>query len=183
MQKPKTNMAGGISRSNIYDRCQTPGYALDPLIPFINKDWRIWEPACGDGMMVNSFRDRGFDILGTDILTGTNFFLEDHTDWDCIITNPPYSIKYHWLAQCYEFGKPFALLLPVETLGSGKAQRMFDFYKETEIIFLSRRVNFIMPNKGLSGGGAQFPVAWFTWGLRIGRQMIFVELNNKHAQE
>ena len=182
MLKPKKIFAGGRSRSNIYDRCQTPGYALDPIVPFIKKEWRIWEPACGDGMMVDSLRSRGYEVIGSDILTGENFFLEDRTDWDCIITNPPYSIKYDWLKECYKKQKPFALLIPVETLGAGKAQRMFNEC-ETEIIFLSRRVNFVMPNKGLTGGGAQFAVAWFTWGLSIGKQMSFVELNNKHAQE
>ena len=33
------------------------------------------------------------------------------------------------------------------------------------IIWFSPRVNFKMPNKEWGGNGAQFPVAWFTFGM------------------
>ena len=35
---------------------------------------------------------------------------------DCIVDNPPYSIKEKVLNRCLELGDPFALLLPIDTL-------------------------------------------------------------------
>lgn len=95
------------------------------------------------------------------------------------MTNCPYSVKYPWLRRYYELGKPFALLLPVDTTGAAQAQVLFDRYG-IEIIYMNKRVNFKMPNKGWSGS-AQFSTAWFTWGLNIGKQMTFAKI--EHTQK
>ena len=34
------------------DDFQTPPYALDPLLPFLKRDWVVWECACGKGNLV-----------------------------------------------------------------------------------------------------------------------------------
>lgn len=163
-----------------YDACQTPPYAVAPLWEWLAPNWILWEPAAGEGLLVDFFRDGNFEVEASDILTGENFFEYAPRHWDCIVTNPPFSLKYKWLARCYELDKPFALLLPVETIGAKTAQEMFRKYG-LEIIFMDKRVDFKMPNKGWDGGGAQFPVAWFTWGLSIGRQMTFARLD-KHGK-
>lgn len=75
----------------------------------------------------------------------------------------------------YQLGKPFALLMPVEVLGAKSAQRNFKAHG-IEVILLDKRVNFKMPEKGWLGSGAQFPTAWFTWGLNIGKQITFATL-------
>lgn len=185
--KPKQNRAGTKSKSHTYDRCQTPYYALDPLLPYLEcfkisyklknldgKPFVIWESACGDGQIVKKLRleDHTNEIIATDILTGHNFFTYEPKEWSIQITNCPYSIKYDWLRRSYELQRPFALLLPLETLGAATAQKLFSEYG-IEIILLNKRINFNMPNKGYSGNGAQFPVAWFTWGLNIGQQLTY----------
>ena len=170
--KPKQNAAGDTSQSLGYDRCQTPFYALDPLIPYLDKNALIWEPAAGDGHIVAKLTDERHMIFGTDILTGHNFFEYEPGEYDCQVTNPPYSIKYEWLKKSYELDKPFALLMPIEIMGAAKGQRLFQKYG-VEIILLDKRVNFKMPNKGYGRSGAQFPTAWFTWRLGIGREITY----------
>lgn len=174
--KPKNNRAGNAAVSQTMDCCQTPLYALDPLLPYINPEWTIWEPAEGEGNIYRGMFRAGIDnIIGSDVLQGLNFFhYKPFTPWDCIITNPPYSIKYKWLARCYALGKPFALLLPIDTNGAGAAQRLFRQYG-VEVIYLDKRVNFKMPEKGYSGS-AQFSTAWFTWGLGIGKENTYAEI-------
>jgi len=163
--KSKVNRVGDTKRGAGYDSCQTPPYAIESLRDLIPLDWWIWECAVGKGNLARAFQDVGYNVIGSDILTGINFF-EQVTEgyFDVIVTNPPYSVKYQWLERCYEIGKPFALLMPVEMLGAQKAQKLFVKYG-IELTFLPRRINFEMPNKGYSGGGAQFPVAWYTWKL------------------
>lgn len=174
--KPKENKAGDISKSSTFDRCQTPFYALDPLLPYLPKSWLIWESAAGDGQIVAKLQSSGFEVVSSDLLTGQNFFDYSPLTWDCQITNPPYSTKYHWLNRSYELGKPFALLLPLETLGAGQGQRLFEKFG-VEIILLNKRINFKMPNKGYLGNGAQFPTAWFTFGLGIGQHLTFAKIS------
>ncbi len=162
----KSNHAGNVYEPQGYDACQTPPYAIDPLLPYLNSNHTIWEPAAGEQHLVEAFYDAGFDrVLVSDMLTGQNFLeYEPDERWDCLITNPPYSIKYEFLARCYELGKPFALLVPVEFMGSGKAQARLQHHG-FEIMLLSRRVDFKMPNAGWGGAGAQFPTFWLCWNL------------------
>lgn len=166
--KPKQNY-----KPSEKDNCQTPHYAIDPLLPYLESTWRIWESAAGEGNIVSKLSQSGFDVVGTDILTGQDYFSYEPVAWDCQVTNPPYNqyVKYRWLERAYALGKPFALLLNVDTLGPEQAQIPFEKYG-IEIILLNKRVNFKMPNKGYAGD-AQFSSAWFTWGLGIGETLTF----------
>jgi hypothetical protein len=172
--KPKVNRAGDLYEPRGFDACQTPGYAIDPLLPHLPVTWIVWEPAQGERGLVEAFYDASRPVIGSDILDGQNFFDFEPDRWDCIVTNPPYSIKYQWLERCYQLGKPFALLLPVETLGARRAQALFIAHG-VQIILLDKRINFKMPNIGWEGSSAQFPVAWFTWGLDLETQIVFAQ--------
>jgi hypothetical protein len=145
------------------DACQTPGYALDPLLPYLNKSLTLWEPARGEGLIVKALSDNGFSVVGSDILTDQNFFDYEPEQWDCLVTNPPYSVHFQWLKRCYELGKPFALLVKVELLGTKTAQELMQQYG-FEILLLDKRVNFKMPFKGWESS-AQFPTFWLCWKL------------------
>lgn len=164
--KPKLNRT-----EPAIDRCQTPGYALGPLLPFIKREWVIWECALGEGILGAEIAKTN-RVVGSDILMMHDFLTTDcGQKYDAIITNPPFSIKYKWIERCYELGKPFALLLPLETLGAAKAQTQFE-RGGIEIILFNRRVNFKMPNKGWDSS-AQFPVAWFTHGFDTGTPLTY----------
>lgn len=171
--KPKRNHGAGQYVATGIDACQTPPRALAPLLPFIPRQWTIWEPASGEGLLVDALRTAGLMVIESDIITGQDFFeYQPDQAWDCLITNPPYSRKYPWLARCYELGKPFALLLPVETLGAKTAQCLFSQHG-IAVLLIHGRVNFKMPRVGFEGSNAQFPVAWFTWGIDIGGELVF----------
>ena len=180
--KPKVNKG---YNTGTYDLCQTPPYALEPLIPYLGSF--IWECAAGSGVLVRELKKHCPFVYGTDILDGQDFFeyeidsfeLQDYT----IVTNPPYSIKYEWLAQCYLYGLPFALLMPVEMIGAKKAQKLFEQHDGIQIIFMRPRVDFYMPEKGYKGGGAQFPTAWYTWKLNLPNEINFAELNKPKKSE
>ena len=180
--KPKENKG---YNTGTYDECQTPPYALEPLYPYLSVDWHIWECAAGNLTLRNALELKGYSVIYSDIshIPSVNF-LNVNVDFgtDLIITNPPYSIKYEWLEHCYELDYPFALLMPVEMLGTAKGQKLFEKYG-IEMIFMSPRVDFYMPNKGYKGGGAQFPTAWFTWKLNLPQQINFATLNKPKRSE
>lgn len=160
------------------DNCQTPPYALDPLLPFLNPSQRIWEPAAGAGSLVAGMRNRGYTVEASELQQGQDFFQYEPPCWDVLVTNPPYSIKYDWLRRCYALGKPFALLVPVETIGAKQSQRLMERHG-FEILLLDKRVNFSMPRLGFSGGGANFPVLWLCWRL-LPQPVVFGRLSRAH---
>lgn len=176
-RKPKVNRTGSTDQSIPFDRCQTPAYALDPLLSYLKPGWTIWEPAAGEGNLVRALQAHGFKVISSDLLTehigagvigGKNFFDWQPPHFDAIVTNPPYTVKFEWYRRIYELGKPFALLLPVETLGAHQAQMLYRRHGHEQML-LNKRVNFKMPHKGWESGewrsSAWFPTFWSCWQM------------------
>jgi hypothetical protein len=183
MMKPKISRAGDPNQSKGFDCCATPPYTLTPILPFLKREWEVWEPAAGEGLMVETLSHHVRWVYPSDILpreriescdgsisvlrSQLNFFDcdPDWGPWDALVTNPPYSVKCDWLARCHELGKPFALLGPVEIIGARAAQ-VFLKRHGFEIMLLEQRVDFKMPDAGWNTkSGAQFPVLWLTWKI------------------
>jgi hypothetical protein len=167
-----------VPTSNAADLCQTPGYAVDPLYQHIKPHWVIWESACGECNLVNALRSKGYQVFASDIFNGQDFFKYRPSRFDMILTNPPFSRKLEFIARCYQLGKPFALLLPVEFLGVGAAQKLFARFG-VEIILLNRRVDFQTINTTFAKSNAWFPVAWFCWQLGIGQQITYGQITKR----
>lgn len=168
------NSKKNMRKPKMFDECQTPGYVVRTLLPELRQFRVIWECASGEGFLGEELKRLGFDVIMTDIKDGHDFFSwsPDEGEFDCILTNPPYSVKFEWLRRCYDIGKPFALLLPVSILGTKSAQVEFKKHG-VEIVLLDKRVNFKIPRSGFDGSGAWFSVAWFTWGFGFGSQLVF----------
>lgn len=185
-QPPMTKRNGDPNRSNSFDRCQTPPYALDALYQWLPDHWIIWEPFAGKGNIYQALKAQGHKVIASDILPqeecgpgiigGKNFLIwqPDVRDlhWHCIVSNPPYSVKPQMISRCYQLGKPWALLMPVQTVDSQKTQAMFEEFG-VQYIYMDRRVNFEMLVKGYDGNGAQFMTQWFTWRLALPKQINF----------
>jgi hypothetical protein len=159
-----------LKSANPFD-FQTPPYALDPLLPYLPKDWRIWECACGKGNLVSALAGHGYDVVGTDLLTGDDYLMWQPDRWDVVVTNPPYDYKKYFLERAYSLGKPFAFLLPLTTFETRRRQELFRAHG-VEVIFMPDRVNFEREGVGLH---SWFCTAWFTWGLHLPSQMVFWE--------
>ena len=140
-------------------------------MPFLNPSWTIWEPAACEGNLVTHFRKNGFTCWGTDILTGHDFLVDEPLcAYDCIITNPPYSLKDRFLARCYALQKPFALLMPLTALEGQQRQQLYRRFG-VQLLLLPKRVHFQRPCiEGRTS--CYFAVAWYTWQM-MPEQMLF----------
>ena len=153
------------------DQFQTPPEAFKLLIPYLPKIGILFECAWGKGKLASQMRKEGFIVVGNSKLD----FLKRRFDrnYDYIITNPPYSLKYEFLKRCYEVGKPFALLMPLTALEGLKRGELFKKYG-IQLIIPNRRINFETPSG--KGGGAWFQTAWFCWKMNLPKDINFVEL-------
>jgi len=161
----KLSLMGVLAPDDFY----TPDNALHPLLPYVNKNHRIWECADGTGNIVRFFRKQGFDIFGTDIKNGYDFLTSDRDDFDCIITNPPFSLKDKWLEKCYSYKKPFALLLPLTALEGKHRGELYNQYG-IEVIILDGRVQY------MGKGNCWFNSSWFCWGMNLPEKLNFRKL-------
>lgn len=166
------------------DDFQTPFHAMDILLPYIKKEWKVWDPADGEGNIWKYFREKGIEAVGTDIENSVfeNFVQPELSfieflgiNFDVIITNPPYSLKDKFLQRCYEYGKPFALLMPLTALEGKKRGELFRKFG-IQLIIPNKRINFETPSG--KGSGSWFATAWFCYKLSLPKDINFVELDN-----
>jgi len=151
------------ARRGTYDELYTPYEALKYLIPYL-PNGIIWESAPGTGALVRMLENRWFKVISED----RDFFAWEPKKWDYMVTNPPFSLKARWLERANFLGKPYAILLPVTTLGSRNCQLQLT---NCDILFLPRRIDF-------TGKGAPwFSVAWYTKGLLPERILFVNELH------
>ena len=150
---------------------QTPHGTFDNVFKYIPKEYKIWEPACGKGNLVQDFTNRGYDIIGTDIQGGYDYFQYEPENFDMIVTNPPFSIKDKWIERTYSFNKPFILLLPLTCLEGQKRQTLYR-EKGVNVMLFPNRINYETPT-GI-GSGAWFPSCLISWGLDIPEKLLFI---------
>lgn len=171
------------NESQVRDRCQTPAYALEPLLPYLVGKRFVWEPARGEGKLEDALHKAGFLVTSGDILTGQNFFAVTPPIVDCLVTNPPFSVKYPWIARCFEIGLPFALLIPVSSIGAvGCNALMRKHENDTGIILMDKRVDYHMPVAGESGSGAQFASLWLCYKL-LPERIVYATLNKPKVKK
>lgn len=184
--KPKNNYSPGGQ-----DVMQTPPHALEPLLPLLSPDWTIWESAVGpERLLMKRLELLGFTVIGTDISLSPvfDYFTYQPKAWTVQITNPPYNARdrYNWIKRAFELGRPWALLMPYETSFASRFRVLAAQYHNKpwsiDILVPERRVSYKTPNYGwgtlvydeskdqmvMKGDSAQFPSAWFTWGLNAG---------------
>lgn len=155
-----------------FDNLNTPVGAIDPLLrhlPYWVKN--VWCPCDEDtSEVVRALNGSGRLAMPTHIDRGVDFLkaVPDPTLYDMIITNPPYSNKDDFIEHCIDLGRPWALLLPLDSL-CGKHR--FELYQKANnigVITLHDRLDF-------TGKGANwFYNAWVcSWP----------EINGKWIQE
>lgn len=164
-------------KPGLRDHCQTPPYAILPVLPFLKLDWIIWEPAMGEGLLSMALRLKGFNVITSD----SDFFEYEPDSYDTIVTNPPFSRSKEWLKRCYQLDKPFALLLKTEVESNQGIQKLIVQYGELEMVYPESRINFKMPLKGWATG-AQFNTHWYTFGLNIGKPNTYLCPINKEKK-
>lgn len=150
------------------DELYTPEYAIKPLLKYLPKNKIIWECTdFGGSNITKVLKENGYKVISTH---KKDFdFLKDNPDFkfDIIITNPPYSLKDEFIKKCYEYQKPFCLLLPITSLEGIERGKMFR-KNNIELLVLDRRCEFM--NKS-----CYFNTSWFCWNI-LPKQLIFEEL-------
>lgn len=141
----------------------TPLSALEPLLFFINfLPSPIWEPAQGDGRLVECLRKNGFAADGDDLQNGYDF-LKDDKNRAVILTNPPFSLAQEFCDHAIKHADHVFMLLRLNFLGSQKRLVWWKRNNLGALFVLSQRPKFSKNKKGKLGSDAT-EYAWFYWG-------------------
>ena len=91
-------------------------------------------------ILPNFYEGGGFNCVKSHIDDGKDFFKYEPDEWDIIISNPPYSIKDAIIERVYNLNKPFALLLPLDSL---QGKRRYECFKNgVQLLSFDNRIGF-----------------------------------------
>lgn len=136
---------------------------------------RIWEPACGDGMMSEVLAER-HRVISTDLVDrgygkgGIDFLQQTRTRAPNIVTNPPFNLINKFIPVALHLTtRKVALLARLSFLEGSRRRLMFTetplarvwvFSSRLAIPHASHRLNGYI-NKDDKGGMIAF--AWYVW--------------------
>ena len=147
---------------NKCDDFNTPAEAWDLIIKHTNlADKKVWCPFWNDGEITFSHK--------AIIHQEKDFFNYEPDEYDYIIDNPPFSIKKQVLERCVSLNKPFALLLPIETMERKYFNKLVQG-RDFTMIIPNKRYNF---KGGNNKKNVMFKSCWYCFGYGFDTQLIF----------
>jgi len=166
------------------DEFYTPLYAIKPIEKHLKRRSKVWCPFDNkQSLFVKYLASKGHEVLGTHIENGEDFFElinSDIADWaDCIISNPPYSLKTEVLEVLFDSEKPFGMLLGV--VGLFESQKRFETFRdnEFEVMYMNRRVSYMSDyTSGKTENNPPFSSVYLTSKL-LKQKVVFEEINKK----
>lgn len=121
--------------------CYTPYYAVEPLLKYIPKDYKIWCPFDEEwSAFYNVLKNNGYQVIRSHLKDGKDFFTYEPEEYDIIVSNPPFNIKDQILERLYQLNKPFMMLLPLPTL---QGKRRYEYFKQgIQILAFDERIGY-----------------------------------------
>lgn len=129
------------------DEVLTPAYAVEPIVKYLHAKG-FFNIVCPfdkkNSKFVKVLEDNKFFVWHSHIEDGKDFFSftpEELINCDCIVSNPPYSIKNEVLERLYKLDKPFMMLLPQNTLQGAKRTKLY-MKCGLEYLGFDKRINY-----------------------------------------
>jgi hypothetical protein len=137
---------------------------------------RVWEPACGDGMMSKVLEEARYKVVSTDLVDrgygtgGVNFLLQTKSRAPNIVTNPPFNLINQFIPVALRLttGK-VAILARLSLLEGSRRKEMFQTTPLARVWVFSYRLA-IPHNRFRVAGyvnkddkGGMIPFAWYVW--------------------
>lgn len=143
------------------DAFETPREALALLVPYLPPNAVLYDPFYCTGRVAKLWRSLGFRCIHE----RRNAFVRRRAPVACevVVTNPPFSKKREVFALLHRLGRPFAVLVPLTTLGCNWFGPHRDRY---EYVWPCGRIAFL--KNGVPAKKAPFYSLWVCYGLHVG---------------
>lgn len=166
-------MAQRIEPKDSLDFFPTPPWATRALCEWIAPTYMtsVWEPACGEGHMVNALGDYFHQVHSSDIkdygwVHDCKDFvhIKEHKHYDWIITNPPFNLAESFAYQGLKFAtEGVALLVRTSFLeGIKRYKNLFSVNPPTDILQFTERVP-MHRGRLLEKGSTATAYCWLVW--------------------
>lgn len=145
------------------DNYTTPFEAWELIFKYIKCRDKVWCPFFCKGDL-----SQHLDKLKINYIhINKDFFTYEPEEWSCVIDNPPYNNKQKIFERLELLGKPYALLVPMDTL---ERQYIAKILKNKDFTIIIPNVRFSFKEGRVT---APFKTVWFCVGFKLGKQIIF----------
>jgi hypothetical protein len=154
------------------DEAYTPAYGVRPILKYIPKNAVVWCPFDTiDSEFVKQISKQN-EVVFTHIQYGQDFFTYEPTQWDVIVSNPPFTNKRKFFERALSFNKPFALIMTNTWLNDSAPKQLFKD-KDLQLLMFDKRMKFI--TDGRPNDKITFSSSYYCWNF-LPKQIIMEEL-------
>ena len=159
---------------NEKDEYYTPRILVKPILQFVKPNSTVWCPFdTKDSEFVIALKESGHNVIYSHIWLGQDFFqYEPKEQYDCIISNPPFTRKLEVFDRLYKLGKPFAMICGLPILNYQEVGEFF-LDKELQLLIVDKKVSF-------DGNTASFNNSYFCYKM-LPRDLMFAHLEHNNS--
>lgn len=151
------------------DECLTLDYAVKPILQYIKKGWVVWCPFDKEESEFVKQISKTNKVIYSHIDNGENFYnYEPSENWDCIISNPPFTNKRKIFERALSFNKPFALIMSNTWLNDSAPKQLFKD-KDLQLLMFEKRMKFL--NNGKIDNKITFSSSYYCYNF-LPKQII-----------
>ena len=155
-----------------HDHYMTPDYAWDNIKQYIPKV-KIWEAFYGDGESGNYLTKLGFDVIHEPI-----DFFDEPPEYDCIVSNPPFSQSKAVMKRLKQLDKPFIIIMPSSKINTSYFRENY-MNNGLQIIIPRKRIHFKklvdgkVPDKWKNA--CNFDCFYYCYKIGLPRDIVWLE--------
>ena len=159
------------------DECYTPDYAVQPILEYIPQDVTVWCPFDTEESEFVKQISKTNPVTYSHLDKGQDFFQYQPSEWDIIISNPPFSNKKKFFKRALDHGKPFALIMTNAWLNDSAPKKLFkDAGKDLQLLMFEERMEFKYGNAvGRVNNKVTFSSSYYCWNF-LPKQIIMGEM-------
>lgn len=156
-----------------HDDYMTPPSAWKAIQQYIPNNKVVWEAFYGDGTSGNILSDFCKEVVHEEI----DFFENDRGE--CIISNPPFTMKKEVFTRLKELGKPFIIICPSSMINTQYMRRLFSNEQEPiQIIIPRKRIQFLKMVNGVvdpnQKKACNFDCFYYCWKMDLPRDIVWL---------
>ena len=155
-----------------HDDYMTPDSAWENIKQYIPKV-KIWEAFYGDGESGKKLQSMGFDVIHEE-----RDFYDEPPEYDCLVSNPPFSDTKKIMKRLAELDKPFILILPSSKINTSYFRENF-MNKGIQIIIPPKRIQFkkLIDGNPVNGwkSDCNFDCFYYCYKIGLPRDIVWLE--------
>ena len=151
------------------DNYATPKQAWLDLKPYVPTDKIIYMPFYYNGKAKEYLEE----LEVKEVIHEEVDYFENRFEYDCIIDNPPFSMKKQVLTKLKEDGAPFMLLMPTSVACTQYFRKLFKD-ERIQLIIPKSRIHFESDTEDLKNGCC-FDCFWYCWKMDLPMDVNFIQ--------